>query len=408
MNTYAKGIVFKGTTRQFLTYIIILTVIFITFCSFSRDSFGMECIILSIVLLILNLSIKSIMEFLPFILISMVTLLLLFFSGQASVRGFNAPINHALKFVNLMFTAAVSIGMRNLPKKYKLSILRVAILSITISVLNSLYNVIIVNKYALRYYAELEFTTVADFDQFYGICFVLCVLICALFLWNKGYKIRKFVPVCIIMSLFVCLSLYVTGLLICMLGVSIAFAIYMYLRNKRRATVSAIVVMLALVIVLVFRNQISDFIYSITEPLNFILRDRLRSVADMVLRTDHNLAYSYDRRNELAGYSLNAFYQHPLFGVGYESYGYGVIGCHQEWQDMLGVFGAIGTSIFISLMIWFIKFVIKNVNNKADIYVFSMAFILFFILGFLDPCLSLPVLFAVFIIAPNISLFCGK
>ena len=408
MNTYAKGIVFKGTTRQFLTYIIILTVMFVTFCSFCRGSFGMEYIILSIGLLMLNLSPKAIIELLPFILTSIVTLLLLFFSGQASVRGFNAPINHALKFVNLMFTAAVSIGMRNLPKKYKLFILRTVIFSIIISALNSLYYVIFVDKYAIRYYADRGFTTVVDFDQFYGICFVLCVLICALFLWNKGYKIRKFVPVCIIMSLFVCLSLYVTGLLICMLGVSIAFAIYMYLRNKRRAAVSAIMVMLALVIVLVFKNQISDFIYSITEPLNYILRDRLRSVADMVLRTDHNLAYSYDRRNELAGYSLNAFHQHPLFGVGYESYGYGVIGCHQEWQDMLGVFGTIGTSIFICLMIWFIKIVIKNVNNRADVYVFLMSFFLFFILGFLDPCLSLPVLFSVFIIAPNISLFCGK
>ncbi len=105
MDHCKKRFAFEGTSRQFVTYIILLTIMFGTFCSFATGSYGTECIVLSISLLFLNLSRKTVIDFAPFGIVSIGTLLILLFSGQISARGFNAPIGHVFKFiqVNLSF-----------------------------------------------------------------------------------------------------------------------------------------------------------------------------------------------------------------------------------------------------------------------------------------------------------------
>ena len=333
MNRRGMTASFRGSFSQLCTYIIVFMSMFVMFCSFNKNSLGTVCIVLTVCLFLLNFKIKDALDMLPFMAFSAAVLVLLYLSGNASERGYNAPINHALKFIYLAYTVALSVGMRKLENAYKIVVLKGTLASIIISVLISLYNVIRVDKYAIRYY---------DVNKY-----------------NQG---------------------------------------------KTKVAMWAIAILIALIFCFIFVNQVSDWIYKITEPLNYILRDRLRSVAEKVFRANFNMAYSYDRREELAGYSMNAFKQHPLFGVGYNGYGYGVIGCHQEWQDLLGVFGLVGTAIFIMLMLYFVQMTKNTIIQKHDLHSFYIAVVLFIILGFLNPCLSLPVLCAVFIISPNLSL----
>lgn len=402
MNKTSSRLIYNGSVWNLLSFIIILISLFVTFCSLNKSSYGSVCAVFSVILILINLTKKSIIEWLPFAVACALTTILLMLSGQASERGFNAPILHALKFVYLMFTVALSIGIMRLPLKEKKIVLHGVLVSVFISACISLYYVIFVDKYAIRYYEARGFTLVFDFSQFYSICLLLCVLFFGIISHGKRKKI-KYIILCAILLACVGFSLYVTGVILTVLGLVLAFALYKYNKSKSKAALWAMVAIMIVIGIFAFGNQISDWIYNITENFNWILRDRIRSVVDMVLRTDHNLVYSYARRDELANYSLNTFRQYPLFGIGYKGYGYGIIGCHQEWQDMLGVFGIIGTLIFVLLLIYLSKCIYQKIKNKTDAYSFGLALLLFGVLGFLNPCLSLPVLSIVFIIAPNIS-----
>ena len=395
---------YNGSLTRYLTYLIVLVSLFLVFFSYTNASFGIECILLSVLLLLLNLKTRYIMELFPFISICGITIIMYFFSGQTSVRGFNAPVNHVLKFVYLMFTVALSIGMRELSKKNRAKAIKWMLVSVLISVMISAFYAIFVDKYAIRYPEERGLHNVVDFAQFYGICIILCVLMFALLRFKKRYVIWKQILYCFPIIVCIAVSLYVTGVLITAIGFGIGFAFHKCDSSKPKAALWAFIIILLFGIMITFSTQISDWIYKITEPLNWILKDRLRSVADTIFKTNHNLSYSYDRRDELANYSLTTFKNHPVFGIGYKEYGYGTIGGHQEWQDLLGVFGIVGAIILGLAFLFLVKITVKNIDNQIDLHAFYIAVIVFFILGLLNPCLNLPVLTAVFVVAPNISL----
>lgn len=395
---------FEGTNTNILTTIIASICMFVAFFSFYKSSIGIECLVVSVIIIALNIKRSNIINYFPYLLFCAVTIFLLLISGQFDVRGFNSPINHTMKFVYLLLTVALVIGIKELPKSNKRKVLKWTLVSIIISTITSLYYVFFVDKYAIRYQDMKGFDNVIDFSQFYGICLISCVLVFLVLNYRKQFSL--WIQLIVLVIMFVCIgvSLYVTGVLLCLMGIALSYAIYKFDQSKSKAMIGVITLIGLLFVVFLFGNQISDWIYDVTEPLNWILKDRIRSVADTVFRTDHNILYSYDRRDELAEYSLTTFRENMVFGIGYKTYGYGIIGCHQEWQDMLGVFGIVGTSIFALLMFHLFNYVKRNIDNIIDLHSFYIAMILFLILGFLNPCLNLPVLFAVFVIAPNISL----
>lgn len=394
---------YRGSLSQVSSFFILLLIVFIAFTSFNKESFGSECIILTVVLFLLNMKVKNVMIMFPFLLAICSVVIVLLLSGKASERGFNAPILHALKFVSLAFVVALSNVMQNLPYKNKLTVLKTAIISIGISSVISLYNVVLVDEYAVRYAEDRGFTTVVDFNQFYSICILLSVMIFAMVSWYKYYSIKKIFIFCMLLAALVAFSLMTTGILLCVLGVAIGYVMKKYTQSKTRFILMGVVALFALAIVFIFRNAISDWIYDVTESMHWLVRGRLRSVADMVLGTQHVNEYSHNRREELMGYSMSTFREHPFFGVGYKGYGYGIIGCHQEWPDLLGVFGIVGMFIFVMLILLFSRHIMKSIRCKVDLQAFRIALVLFAVLGFLNPCISMPTLCAVFIIAPNIS-----
>lgn len=395
---------YNGSVSNYVTYLIVLLSLFVTFISFNNSSFGAECIVLTIIILALNFKRKNFLILCPFILACMFTILLFMLSGKTGERGFNAPVNHMLKFVYLMFAVALSIGMHELSKANRTRIIKAVLVSILISVLISIFYAVTVDRYAIRYAEERGFSSVVNFAQFYGICLLLCVLFYNIFRYGKQYPVWKQFIIIIPIIACIVVSLYVTGVLLSAIGICLAFAVHKIDESKTKAALWAFIVLVILGLMIVYRTQMSDFVYRVTESFNWILKDRLRSVADTVFRTNHNLSYSHDRRDELAGYSLATFKKHPIFGIGYTGYGYEVIGGHQEWQDFLGVFGLAGIFLFILGMSFLVRATVKSIDNKNDKHAFYIAFVLFVILGFLNPCLNLPILTAVFVIAPNMSL----
>ena len=393
----------RGSLTRVMTYCIALVSTFMIFFSFNNTSWGSVCIVATLVLIILNCRYDYLKPLFPFVLVCGITMLLLFMSGRASERGFNAPVNNALKYIHLMFVVALSIAMKKMSRQERHTILKWTMVSLTISVLISLYYLLRVDIYAVRFSELRGFPMVIGFDQFYGLCMFLCVLFFTVISCKQGKNKTKYIVLIIIWLACVGLSLLVTGLLLAVMGIALGLAVAKYNESKSKTILWVIAIIILGFVVLVFRTQISDWIYSITDSMNPFLKDRLRSVTDTLLRTDHNIAYSYDRREELAGYSMSTFRNHPLFGIGYKYYGYGIIGCHQEWQDMLGVFGLFGATVFVILMICHSRYLLKGMDNEIDKSAYFIALLVYIVFGFLNPCLTPPSLSVLFIVAPNAS-----
>lgn len=393
----------RGSLTRVMTYCIALVSMFMIFFSFNNSSWGSVCIVATLVLIILNCRYDYLKPLFPFVLVCGIPMLLLFMSGRAAERGFNAPVNNALKYIHLMFVVALSIAMKKMSRQERHTILKWTMVSLTISVLISLYYLLRVDIYAVRFSELRGFPMVIGFDQFYGLCMFLCVLFFTVISCKQEKNKTKYIVLIIIWLACVGLSLLVTGLLLAVMGIALGLAVAKYNESKSKTILWVIAIIILGFVVLVFRTQISDWIYSITDSMNPFLKDRIRSVTDTLLRTDHNIAYSYDRREELAGYSMSTFRNHPLFGIGYKYYGYGIIGCHQEWQDMLGVFGLFGATVFVILMMCHSRYLLKRMDNEIDKSAYLIALLVYIVFGFLNPCLTPPSLSVLFIVAPNAS-----
>lgn len=342
----------------------------------------------------------------PILLLAGFVLFMLFFSGQRNVTGFNAPIKHALKFVHLLFAFICYLFFRYAAsEKEKIILIYVVFFAAAASCLRSIYLVYTGNDYAIRYAARYGYSgDVAGFAQIYGIPLLIVIVWSLLF---NGEK-KKFKEKILLIGLlaiylyFIYVSLMTTALILTVIGILLFVLIKMVHKNAATSIMVLIsLLLLAILTLFVFPNQIMSVVIKLTENMNYVLQDRIRYVFQDMLNVSSGISYNHERREELASYSLNTFKEHPIFGVGYSGYGYGVIGCHQEWPDMLGVFGLLGSIVVWGIIIRMIIVTYKGLESREEKDLFLVLVAMFGTLGFLNPCLGSPLLFALFVIAPN-------
>ncbi len=383
----------------------LLLTVFWTFFSYDLPSVGLECLIIACLFLFLRVRKDKLIRLtIPALVLCLCALALLFFSGKLGERGFNAPISHTLKLIFLLFVQVAAFVMFNLKEAHHRGVLLFSFAVLFLSTAVSVYFVFFVDQYALRYFADRGFYQVFDFNQMYALPIVIASLACLVLAKAKSFL--KALPYFVFLLLAVaccCLSLYATAMFLMAIGVGVAFLFSQFYRSPKRFWIITGVLVGSVALCLLFRQQVADLIYAFTEEMNWLIKARIRLVADMLLGTGYEGWYSLDRRNELAGYSISSFLSNPLFGIGYATYGYGTIGGHQEWYDMLGVFGIFGSAVFVGIMVLWSVWTFRKAKTVVDKASFLISLGLFVFLGFLNPVLNLPVLVAVFLIAPNIS-----
>lgn len=388
-----------------IAYGLLLLAMMWIYISLDTPSVGMECLMIAGVLVAAYVrKEKQMVPVVGTLFICLCALMLLLFSGRSGERGFNAPIAHALKFVYLLFAHVMVVLMFRLKEYQRRNVMLVMMVVICISAGISLFYVTFVDVYAVRYFAERGFTQVVNFEQLYAIPFLVTAVVCLLLSKTRHIKqVLAYLPFVLLSILCVYFSLYTTALLLMVLGFGMAFLYSQFYRSPKRFWIIVGTIVLLIVLCFVFRQQVSDLLYAVTEKMNWLVKARIRSVVDMILGTSQENWYAPDRRNELAGYSLNTFLNNPVFGVGYGEYAYGVIGAHQEWYDMLGVFGVVGTVLFLGVMGVISVQTFRHAKTVVDKASFIICLTMFIVLGFLNPVLNLSVLVAVFVVAPNIS-----
>lgn len=398
--------------RRFRLFsILYLVILFITGATY-LGGFGKIGTIelgLSFVLLLTYRKGQMIAKVLPMLSFTSIVLILFVFSGKIGVRGFNAPIKHVLKSVNILFSFICYFIVREYATEREARVLEyLALTAIVITCLRSIYAVQTVSTYAIRYsgmYDDDAVNGVAGFYQIYVTPFFLLAVYSKL-LSGKRSMLQKMILIALlaVFIVFIFSSLLATVLLLSIAGIGFYTVLIMYRRNNVVIIILSVFLILLALLCFIFNEQTMKIINDLTENMNFIVKGRIRYVFSTLLQTTSETAYSYNRRMELANYSLESFKEHPVFGVGYAGYGYGTIGCHQEWFDMLGVFGIVGAAAFAMILFNMLRTVYTGLETRGEKDLYLTVIIMFVTLGFLNPCLSEPIVLMLFVIAPNARL----
>ncbi len=394
------------------TIILIVLVLssFIVFFCLNESSLAIEGALLFAIMLASKMSKKTIVFIGPTLLITLYLVVALAASGRLMERDdYNIPWKFVVKFLNLLFAMMAGYGMTSLSKDRKRQVVIAGMVSLTISSIVSIFFVLFVHREAIRFGRDLGITGTFTFDQMYGAVVLAPGL---LMFCLKSVKLvrRRILLVLCALSVFACilLSALTTALLLALMGVALGFVMdALDIKNPKKLMFWGIVVFL-LFVLLMFRQQIGELLFGLTKNMSDYVKYRLQRVIDMVFSTNHANAYTMDRRMELADYSLETFRKNPLFGCGIGEIRYGVIGYHQEWPDMLGVCGIVGTAVIIISLFIATRTIYRKCEQKIDRQSMVLGIVLFLALGFLNPCLVFPELFGIFVILPNLSSLCTK
>ncbi len=412
MRVDVKNRQFSISTSSILFVLYLVTSILVY--AGSGDGMGTIQLGVSVLTIFIYYQNEKTYQALPILAFTFFALVLLVLSGQMRARGFNAPIKHVLKFVHILYAFTAFIFIRYIASETERRIFVIAMLLVTVVICARSVVLVLTsgNAYAIRYASRYGFESdVAGFNQVYAIPFYIVIVSFVLVNLKKKKPIYVLLLLgaLLIYLLFVGISLFTTALIMSAAGLVLLFFFTMFRNNPTKLfRVVLTLIILAALVILIFPYQIMDILTRVTKGMNYVIRDRLLYVAEQILRVPSGISYSYERREELASYSLQTFRQYPLFGVGYGGYGYGVIGCHQEWIDMLGVFGIVGSAVVFAILTYMFLVVYRDLESRKEKDLYIILVVMFIVLGFLNPCLSDPLMLALFVIVPNVKYLYGK
>lgn len=209
-------------------------------------------------------------------------------------------------------------------------------------------------------------------------------LICSLILITAGFVV------------IVIMSLYMTAIVITLLGVILAFL------YKKKRWIAKSVITMAMVLgafLLLFQplmNAITDYTVDLSTRA---LYERTAEI-NMLLTGEGSSAEDFNDRRDLSGKSINTFLAHPLFGVNhkvsnYELMGELYVGNHSTWVDSLARYG-----LFALLIFSFLFRSGKKISKETGA---DWALLVFAVLGFFNPVFYFPQLSMPFLLVPFLS-----
>lgn len=287
--------------------------------------------------------------------------------------------------------------LNNIDKK---RIFNLAISCIVGTILVSLYYIIRIDPQAIRNTQRaVALFGVGDFMLMYAIAIAIGPI---LFLIIEKKKQRQ---KCIGISISFLLMLICLGL--CNLVTSVVVAccsIFVMYVVSRRKKLMCIYISFIVGISILMKSIFANFLYYIVEKQVFYwsTNNKIMAIAN-ILSGDMTHIDTLSRRFMLANWSLVSFKNNPIFGINWKNHTYGKIGCHMQWADDLGRYGIIGNIFIIINYFMLAKYTINNTDKCFVKNSLVTVWIMFFILGFLNPCLSATNLMMMFVVIPSIE-----
>ncbi len=289
------------------------------------------------------------------------------------------------------------IYVKGLSNRDKKKIFTLAIACILGTVLVSLYYIAAVDPQAIRNtQRSVALFGVGDFMLMYAIAIAIGPLLFLIIERRHDKKSNKLLIISVVLMV-VCLILcnLVTSVVVAAISI---FAMYI-VRNKKKY--GLVIVAAFAAIALAARTLLSKALFALAgkDLFYWSTNNKIIAIAN-VLSGDMTNIDTLSRRFMLARWSLESFKKHPFFGLDWKDHAYGTIGCHMQWADDLGRYGLIGNAIILLSYIRIAKYSVTSIENSFVKDSMITLWIMFFILGFLNPCLSATNLMMMFVVIP--------
>lgn len=322
-------------------------------------------------------------------------------ANRIYLNDFYSPIHAAISQFNILSCSIYFEFLNKINQKRKDLVFKIAIISICITILFSVYYILFSDSNAVRNSKVDEYWGVADFNFVYMISiFSGPIFFIALKASKRSDKVLCF-GLTTLFFFFLLFCNLVTSLVI--FGLSVFLAVMLYFRSK----VLIFFVCICGGIFVNFRKQIASFLSAIIKILpvtSSYTLTKLNVIVNIISGENGNLD-TLSTRGVLSSYGINTLKENPLFGIDFKYHTLGTIGGHSQWTDDLARYGILGIVIIFVNYFFIIKHVIfSSRNNPLTRPCILGSIFSLFILGFLNPCLCNTILMLILVIIPSISI----
>lgn len=317
-------------------------------------------------------------------------------AGQTDL-GYFSPMQAVIARYQFVVYPTMFTYIINLDERKKKRLFYLSIISIVITVIVSLYYIFRVDPQAIRNTQGVSYFGVGDFQLMYAMALFSGPYLA--FIRRKRERKDKtwfHIASFSLMILCIVLSNLVTSVVI--LALSIALSYFFSLKKSIPKIILAIVAC----VVVAMRSFWARLLRNIASRDIFYwsTNNKILAIANLI-SGEHSGLDTLTSRTMLTKISWNSFLSHPLFGIDFKDHRSGVIGCHAQWVDDLARYGIIGNIIIIISYIRIVKYTLRCSNSFEMRSSMIIAWVTFFVLGFLNPCLSGTILMAIFIVIPS-------
>lgn len=287
----------------------------------------------------------------------------------------------------------------SLDKIKKKKLFNLFVLSAGVTLVVSLYYILRIDPQAIRNTQGVSYFGVGDFQFVYALAILSGPFL--MFIKNRKEKSESYVFYLLFFMLSaICIILCNLVTSVVIMALSIAITYYTY--SNRSYLRIALIILAGVVISL--KNQWASLLRSIAARNIFYwsTNNKLIAIANLISGSGGNLD-TLASRARLSKISLESFKSHPFLGINFANHESGVVGCHAQWADDLARFGIIGNLFIWINYIYVVRYVLKNCYCNQVRNSMISSFIIFVILGFLNPSLSGTILMCIFIIIPSME-----
>lgn len=324
------------------------------------------------------------------------------FSGNFGT-GYWDPIHVVIAYYQFIVSYSLYLYIKSLSSVRIKKIVTFSLFCIFISLLFSLYYVFFIDPQAIRNTQRDFLWGAGDFQLMYLLAVLVGCITCIL-----KTKLKRMTRFKLLTFLFVGVLTLVKSNLATALVLGITSIVINFILMSKKPKRSKYIGIIILLILTTLREKISLLFITISRWDIFYWTTQKKLVAIANLLVGGEELDTLGSRAQLARQSIDSFLSSPLFGISYSDYGQGIIGLHQQWADDLGRHGIVGFMLIIIVGYFVFLNVLKSTNNKLDRASVTGAWIMYIILGFLNPNMMGALLMVMFTVAPFLSTIRGE
>jgi hypothetical protein len=317
--------------------------------------------------------------------------------------GFFDPLQLLIAFYQFIVTYCLYLYIKELSDIKIKKIVVFSLVCIFISLLFSLYYVFFVDPQAIRNTMRGFLWGVGDFELMYSVVLLIGCLIGVL-----KTKLKPKTAIKLTILLLTCVITILKSNLVTSVVLSVIAIILTLIMTSKRPKANMSIATIIFLGLYMIKAKVAWIFITIASWNLFYW-----STQNKILAIGNLLRGSGDidtliGRSILRKQSIDSFLANPVFGINYSNYGQGVIGNHAQWADDLARHGIVGFTFIVIVFCFIFSNILKHTKHKVDKINVVMVWILYIILGFLNPNMMGAVLMVLFLIAPFLSLLQDK